>query len=106
MALAFCAALESISSSATSAPAAANAFAVAAPIAPAAPVTTATWPASGFSGSLPSLACSIGQYSVSNMSASVIDWKRPIASASVMVATAASARSAAMRASLAERPSP
>ena len=55
---------------------------------------------------LPSLACSIGQYSLSNMSASVIDWKRPMASASVMAATAASARSAAMRASFAERPSP
>ena len=103
---AFSAAARSMSSSATSAPAAANALAVAAPIAPPAPVTTATWPASGFSGALPSLACSIGQYSVSNMSASVIGRKRPIASASVMVETAASARSAAMRASLAERPKP
>ena len=46
---------------------------------------------------VPSLACSSGQYSTSNMSASVIDWKRPIASASVMAAIAASARSAAMR---------
>src|SRR5580704_16962898 len=80
----------STSSSATSAPAAAKALAVAAPIA-------ATWPASGSSLAAPSLACSSDQYSQSNMSASEIDSKRPTASASVMVETAASAKSAAMR---------
>jgi hypothetical protein len=58
------------SSNATSAPAAANVRAVAAPIAPPAPVIAAIWPASGFSFALPSLACSAGQYSQSNMSAS------------------------------------
>ena len=67
---------------------------------PPAPVTTATWPASGFSATAPSFACSSDQYSMSNMSASEIDSKRPIASASVMVSIADSARSAAMRASL------
>ena len=55
-----------------------------APMAPPAPVMTAICPANGRSFSLPSLACSIGQYSQSNMSASVIGSKRPIASASVM----------------------
>jgi hypothetical protein len=81
-------------------------LAVAAPIAPAAPVTTAIWPASGGSAAVPSLACSSAQYSMSNMSACESDSKRPIASASVMVAIAASAMSAAMRASCFERPSP
>ncbi len=74
--------------------------AVAAPIVPPAPVMTATWPASGFSAARPSLACSSDQYSMSNICASEIDLKRPIASASVMAATAHSARSAAMPASL------
>jgi methenyltetrahydromethanopterin cyclohydrolase len=70
-----------------------------APIAPPAPVMTATWPASGLSGSLPSFACSIGQYSQSNMSASVIGSKRPMASASVITSTVFSAISAATAAS-------
>src|SRR6266481_5653773 len=91
------------SSSATSAPAAANALAVAAPIAPAAPVIAAIWPASGNSFATPSLACSSDQYSQSNMSASEIDSKQPMASASVMVSTAACARSAAILASFLER---
>jgi hypothetical protein len=54
----------------------------------------------------PSFACSSDQYSTSNMSASAIDSNRPIASASVIASIAASARSAAMRASFLERPSP
>src|SRR5262249_55845674 len=94
------------SRSATSAPAAANALAVAAPIAPPAPVTTAIWPASGSSFAAPSFACSSDQYSQSNMSASEIDSKRPMASASVMVSTAASARSAATLASFLEQAEP
>ncbi len=92
--------------SATSAPAAAKARAVATPMAPAAPVIAAIWPASGNSLAPPSLACSSDQYSQSNMSASEIDSKRPTASASVMVATAASARSAAMRGVLARAAEP
>ena len=67
------AAVSSRSSSATSAPAAAKALAVAAPMAPAAPVMTATWPASGKSFCSPSLACSSGQYSMSNICSSEID---------------------------------
>ena len=70
------------SSRAISAPAALKAVAVAAPIAPAAPVIAAIWPASGGSLRAPSLACSSGQYSTSNISASEIDSNRPIASAS------------------------
>ena len=62
----------------TSAPAAANALAVGAPIAPAAPVMAAICPASGSSLRSPSLACSSGQYSPSNMSASEIDSNWPM----------------------------
>ena len=63
-------------------------------------------PASGFSGSLPSFACSSDQYSQSNMSASEIDSNLPMASASVIAATADSATSAATAASFLLRPSP
>src|SRR5262249_41284404 len=59
-----------------------------------------------FSAAVPSLACSSGQYSMSNISASEIDSKRPIASASVMISTAHCARSAAILASSFERPRP
>ena len=76
----------STSSSATSAPAAANALAVAAPIAPPAPVTTRDLARERLLGRLaelgllerPVFACRTSRLSV-------IDSKRPIASASVMV---------------------
>ena len=46
-------------------------------MAPPAPVMAAICPASGGSFARPSLACSGGQYSHSNMSASLIDWNCP-----------------------------
>ena len=49
-------------------------------MAPPAPVTAAICPASGNSLRAPSLACSSGQYSQSNISASEIDSNLPIAS--------------------------
>jgi hypothetical protein len=66
----------------------------------------AIWPANGGSRRSPSLACSGGQYSHWNISASPIDWNCPIASASAMTAAAASAMSAATIASALLRPRP
>ena len=53
-----------------------------------------------------SFACSSDQYSMSNISASEIDSKRPMASASAMTSTAHCARSAAILASFFDRPRP
>ena len=67
---------------------------------------SATCRASAFSLDLPSLACSSDQYSTSNMSNSLMLRYSPTASASVITATAFSAISAAMAASLADAPTP
>ncbi len=94
------------SSTATSAPWAAKARTIAAPMVPPPPVTATTWPASGLALALPSLACSSDQYSISKVSASLMLSKRSMASAAAVTLTVVSAMSAAIAASLCERPTP